>query len=93
MFWDEFQICPTRDESISRALKCYARNAGELLSERLINWIVNWPAEPSFGHQRIHLTWFDWRSHINELCDVPHADSPQSPAAGDSTNCLVFGFQ
>lgn len=56
--------------------KCYARNAGELLSERLINWIVQWPADPSFMPQHIHLTWFDWRSHINELCDGPHTDSP-----------------
>lgn len=38
-----------RDQNISGALRCYAINAWELLSERLINRIVNWPADLPLG--------------------------------------------
>lgn len=38
-----------RDQNISGTLRCYAINAWELLSERLINRIVNWPADLPLG--------------------------------------------
>lgn len=53
------------------------------ISARTVQFLLKIALHPS------DLIWFC--SHIYELCDVPHRDSPHVPAAGRGWGCKVLG--